>query len=157
MDYEYLITSIPGLLIAAIVSYFVLQDAAALRNKEISVLGDSRIHPQLWGVGVFLLLIVFLPAYFFVRTSHRALLVRPCPACRVAISKKARVCPHCGLDLVTGATRVVASAAPTVQVPPGWLPDPTAQHTMRYWDGAAWTAHVHDAAATTDDSDAAPT
>ncbi|MHB1342537.1 MAG: DUF2510 domain-containing protein [Coriobacteriia bacterium] len=38
-----------------------------------------------------------------------------------------------------------ALAGPTVQVPPGWLPDPTAQHTMRYWDGAAWTAHVHDA------------
>jgi hypothetical protein len=28
--------------------------------------------------------------------------------------------------------------------PPAWHPDPTARHQLRYWDGAAWTAHVSD-------------
>lgn len=28
---------------------------------------------------------------------------------------------------------------------PGWFPDPTGRHDHRWWDGAAWTAHVADA------------
>lgn len=28
--------------------------------------------------------------------------------------------------------------------PPGWFPDPTGRHDHRWWDGAAWTAHVAD-------------
>lgn len=27
---------------------------------------------------------------------------------------------------------------------PGWYPDPQGEHQFRYWDGAAWTDHVHD-------------
>jgi hypothetical protein len=27
---------------------------------------------------------------------------------------------------------------------PGWFPDPTGRHDHRWWDGAAWTAHVAD-------------
>ena len=26
--------------------------------------------------------------------------------------------------------------------PPGWHPDPMGRHSMRYWDGSAWTDHV---------------
>ncbi len=28
---------------------------------------------------------------------------------------------------------------------PGWFTDPTGRHDHRWWDGAAWTAHVADA------------
>jgi hypothetical protein len=28
---------------------------------------------------------------------------------------------------------------------PGWFSDPTGRHDHRWWDGAAWTAHVADA------------
>lgn len=28
--------------------------------------------------------------------------------------------------------------------PANWYPDPTQRHELRYWDGAAWTAHVSD-------------
>lgn len=28
------------------------------------------------------------------------------------------------------------------QVPAGWYPHPTMAETQRYWDGAAWTAHI---------------
>lgn len=27
---------------------------------------------------------------------------------------------------------------------PGWYPDPHGEHQSRYWDGTAWTDHVHD-------------
>ena len=29
-----------------------------------------------------------------------------------------------------------------------WAADPYGRHEMRYWDGAAWTAHVSDAGVT---------
>lgn len=29
--------------------------------------------------------------------------------------------------------------------PPGWFPDPSAPHRLRWWDGARWTEHVSDA------------
>jgi hypothetical protein len=29
--------------------------------------------------------------------------------------------------------------------PPAWYPDPTGRHDHRWWDGAAWTAHIADA------------
>ena len=39
------------------------------------------------------------------------------------------------------------------QAPGGgaWHPDPTGRHQLRWWDGAAWTAHVSDAGVTTND------
>jgi HEAT repeat protein len=40
------------------------------------------------------------------------------------------------------ATSAPASAA---VAPPAWYPDPVGRHEYRYWDGAAWTAHVADA------------
>ena len=49
-----------GLLIALAIGVWVALDA----QKH-----DMRM-PVLWGVGVFLLLIVFLPAYFIVRHGH---------------------------------------------------------------------------------------
>lgn len=33
----------------------------------------------------------------------------------------------------------------TLNPPPNWYRDPTGRHETRYWDGAAWTAHVGDA------------
>ncbi len=47
-----------------------------------------------------------------------------------------------------GPSPKYASAAPAAArqvAPAGWLPDPTARHELRYWDGAAWTANVSDA------------
>jgi hypothetical protein len=38
----------------------------------------------------------------------------------------------------------------------GWLPDPSGAHELRYWDGGAWTEHVSDAGATSQDPPAAP-
>jgi uncharacterized membrane protein YhaH (DUF805 family) len=45
-----------------------------------------------------------------------------------------------------GPSPKYGAASPAQQVAPaGWLPDPTARHELRYWDGASWTAHVSDA------------
>jgi len=45
-----------------------------------------------------------------------------------------------------GAPPVAAGAAPA-----GWLADPSGKHQLRYWDGAAWTAHVSDGGVVSED------
>lgn len=53
------------------------------------------------------------------------------------------------LRRVTGGTPKAAPAAPPVPPPPagppaGWYPDASGQPGLqRYWDGSAWTEHVH--------------
>jgi hypothetical protein len=37
-----------------------------------------------------------------------------------------------------------APAAPVTDIPAGWYTDPQGQARLRYWDGAAWTAHTAD-------------
>jgi len=46
----------------------------------------------------------------------------------------------------------VAQANPgqIAQSAPGWYPDPASEHELRYWDGVAWTDHVHDHPTATD-------
>lgn len=41
--------------------------------------------------------------------------------------------------------------------PEGWYPDPTGESAQRYWDGAAWTAHLHPAVTPAAPASAAPT
>src|SRR5690349_12709408 len=33
---------------------------------------------------------------------------------------------------------------PVAQPPPGWFPDSTSRHQLRYWDGTRWTSQVSD-------------
>jgi len=40
--------------------------------------------------------------------------------------------------------RKADAKAPGIDVPAGWLADPTGRHEQRYWDGSAWTKHVFD-------------
>lgn len=49
------------------------------------------------------------------------------------------------------AAAVPAAAGPPAAVPAAWLADPTGRHELRYWDGAAWTAHVADAGVAAED------
>ena len=53
-------SAVIGLLIAAMVGFWVATDAQK----------HGMNQPVLWGIGTFLLLIVFLPAYFVVRHRH---------------------------------------------------------------------------------------
>lgn len=46
----------------------------------------------------------------------------------------------------------MSDQAPTI--PAGWYPDPSDASRARYWDGAAWTAHVHPPVTTASPQDA---
>jgi hypothetical protein len=35
-----------------------------------------------------------------------------------------------------------ASGYPAGVAPPGWQPDPSGQHQLRWWDGSRWTTHT---------------
>jgi hypothetical protein len=39
-----------------------------------------------------------------------------------------------------------------VAYPPGWYPDPSGVHELRYFDGQAWTDHVSDSGTASDDA-----
>jgi drug/metabolite transporter (DMT)-like permease len=42
-------------------------------------------------------------------------------------------------------TKPAVSSVMQPQTPaPGWYPDPSAQHELRYWDGSLWTSRVED-------------
>lgn len=93
-------------------------------------------------------------------------LITFCPSCGDRRDEAVlRACDHCGHDfrsraaevppwrseevgdeLPAGPEAVAQLPAPATAVgpaaPAGWLPDPTGEHDLRYWDGATWTDHV---------------
>lgn len=46
----------------------------------------------------------------------------------------------------------VAMGIPSATPSAGWFPDPNGRAVQRYWDGARWTAHVHDGVMTVDEA-----
>jgi len=84
-----------GLLMAALMGHFVYADARA----------RSASRPVLWGIGTFLLAIVFLPAWLIMRPRHVSPRSGPrrCPSCAEAVHPEAATCMHCGKDLPPGS------------------------------------------------------
>lgn len=92
-----------AVIITAVVTYFVVQDAKTLRDEEIDVFGSSDLSPGLWGTGVFLLLIIFLPAYILTRMSHNKKLM---------------------------LARMDGAVSPSHATPAGYAPAPTSVSTL---------------------------
>jgi Protein of unknown function (DUF2510) len=138
-----------GLILLGVVTWLVVRDASQLRQQEIAAFGVSRVDPGMWGVGVFLLLIVFLPWYLIWRSGVVKRLMRLCPHCMKSVSVGATTCPYCRNALPGSGS---SPEKPAVELPPpapfgvrpGWLADPTGQHEQRYWDGASWTDQTRD-------------
>lgn len=76
----------------------------------------------------------------------------PAGEVRLDVRREA-VAVRCGaLVVLLHAVRVRGYCRGVTDAPAGWYPDPTpatAAPTLRYWDGAAWTAHVAPGAPTT--------
>jgi len=47
-----------------------------------------------------------------------------------------------------GDAAVVRFAQQAGGAPPGWYPDPSGRHQLRYWDQGEWTGHVSNEGAT---------
>lgn len=73
-----------GLVISLIIAGWVYRDAKKRGSNS----------PLLWSVGVFLIWIVFLPFYLFMRPN-----VNLCPFCGKYYYNKPLFCPNCGADL----------------------------------------------------------
>ena len=85
-----------GLLIAAIIAILVYYDA-----KQRNLINNPWIKTASgWAIGVFFLLIIFLPVYFVTRgPTKRELYVfqkKQCIICDITIDMFEDVCPYCG-------------------------------------------------------------
>jgi len=79
-----------GLMIAAGVAIWVYMDAKNRGYKTLSASG--------WMLGVFLLMIVFLPLYLFTRPKQikRMEILTPCKYCGKYYEGNPSYCPNCG-------------------------------------------------------------
>jgi len=79
-----------GLMIAAAVAVWVYTDAIKRGYKTLAAIG--------WMLGVFLLMIVFLPLYLFLRTRQgkRVEVLTPCKYCGKYYENTPLYCPNCG-------------------------------------------------------------
>jgi hypothetical protein len=76
---------------------------------------------------------------------------RDCPVCGHLVKRGRTTCRRCGHDFARGTAAAPVAAAPQQpppagppqQIPAGWYPDPWRQAAFRWWDGAQWTAHLH--------------
>ena len=78
-----------GLGIVILIAAWVYSDA-----KER---GSSS--PVLWAIGVFAILIVFLPLYFIMRPSKNSKDAKLCPYCGKYYEGVPAFCPNCGQSL----------------------------------------------------------
>ena len=70
-----------AVVILCVVTGLVVKDATDWRNQEVALLGHSVVNPALWGVWVFLFMLLFLPWYLIARSSAKKRLLRACPRC----------------------------------------------------------------------------
>jgi hypothetical protein len=74
--------------------------------------GYTFMQGLLWAIGVFFVLIVFLPLYFFYRNRRKQRVqspgsapapasLTPCFFCGCPYPGEPKVCPHCGQNLKT--------------------------------------------------------
>jgi hypothetical protein len=88
------------LMIAAVLGFIVWRDAQLLEARGVRV---GRFSPATWGVGTFLLAIVFGVWYLVLRAGA----VRPpasrCPNCARPAQAGDQFCATCGCPLPSGA------------------------------------------------------
>lgn len=79
-----------GLMLAAAVAIWVYTDAIKRGNKTLAAIG--------WMLGVFLLMIVFLPLYLFMRSKQgkQVDILTPCKYCGKYYENNPLYCPNCG-------------------------------------------------------------
>ena len=93
-----------GFVVAGIVAFFVYSDAKNLENAQRRVFDDANINPAAWAVGVFALMIVFLPWYLLAIRPNALKQIEEgprgeCAACKELVKVGAEKCPFCGEKL----------------------------------------------------------
>jgi hypothetical protein len=147
-----------GLLLAG------LAVAVLLAPERAEGIGRTRVHPALYVSVALAVVAAFMVAFanlwtYFGRPDGVDVSLAGgfwVPIVGIALAAY-------GLTSAAGRTRSELAAAgrsvgftpPTAPAPtsmaPGWFPDPAHRHQVRYWDGAAWTSHVSDAGAQSED------
>ena len=74
-----LVGNVIGFVILFAVTFWVYRDAQALGSDHGRTPGLVSTRPKLWAMGVFLALIVFLPAYLLMRLRYKRLLAERRP------------------------------------------------------------------------------
>ena len=88
--------------IAALLGFIVWRDPQLLEERGVRV---GPLSPATWGVGTFLLAIVFGVAYLALRFRAVHPPVGLCPNCQRAVHAGDQFCRICGCPLPSGADR----------------------------------------------------
>lgn len=90
------------LMVAALLGFVVWRDAQLLEARGVRV---GRFSPATWGVGTFLLAIVFGLWYLVLRAGAARPTTGFCPNCERAVHAGDQFCASCGCPLPSDADR----------------------------------------------------
>lgn len=147
--FSFILSALVGRLAASLSSG--VDDVAGFLTSSLAYAASDAVDAV--GYGVTLLLVARIAAAYAANVDEsRALPTGAAGAsATVGVAGGPATAAALGLQPTGAAARPAGGPAAAEAPPAAWHPDPTGRHELRWWDGAAWTAHVGDGGVASED------